>query len=561
MSAPGNPVTLGPPYDYVIITTNDIVDNSDRLEHFVYMKELNGHDVLVVTEDDIDPIVADAPNGRADKIRKWLVDNEGPLGIEYVLLIGDPDPDDPTDPADEVGDIPMKMTMYGYFSWHYRDMPTDMFYADLDGDWDLDDDGYYGEYMSSTNPESPDPTINDDYFSARWTGYIHCDFTEEYEFHTFTDGGVKVWVDGDLIIDNWDPMTEHLPTSDMQTKAMTAGDNDIVVEYKEHTGDGIMHLMWRTTAAQGDPTYLAREIIPLDHLRDETDSADGLTGRFYNNVDLTGSPDLVRPDGEVLDYSWGTGDLGPNGPENDGDVYVGRIPVYDDDYDELDSILGKMIQYETDPGDISWRESILLPVYPLTDTTPAYHYPEAILADYAIAAGFSYYRIYKEDYAPSGPTPELWPTTANAVRDEWMNGYGVVTWWTHGYETGASSVFTSGRADEGVVGLARQLDVRPDLGQESQLRLHLQQGHNTGRLASGQITCRGEETHRNRIMERAELQPVRRPRDLSVDDVPELPACRGRERTIRDGRGHGGHVRRLRLVRSRGRSARIPVGY
>ncbi len=262
MNAPGNPVTLGPPYDYVIITTNDIVDNSDRLEHFVYMKELNGHDVLVVTEDDIDPIVADPPNGRADKIRKWLVDNEGPLGIEYVLLIGDPDPDDPTDPADEVGDIPMKMTMYGYFSWQYRDMPTDMFYADLDGDWDLDDDGYYGEYMSSTNPESPDPTINDDYFSARWTGYIHCDFTEEYEFHTFTDGGVKVWVDGDLIIDNWDPMTEHLPTSDMQTKAMTAGDNDIVVEYKEHTGDGIMHLMWRTTAARATQRTLPARSSP-----------------------------------------------------------------------------------------------------------------------------------------------------------------------------------------------------------------------------------------------------------------------------------------------------------
>jgi hypothetical protein len=52
MNAPGNPVTLGPPYDYVIITTNDIVDNSERLENFIYMKELNGHDVLVVTEDD-----------------------------------------------------------------------------------------------------------------------------------------------------------------------------------------------------------------------------------------------------------------------------------------------------------------------------------------------------------------------------------------------------------------------------------------------------------------------------------------------------------------------------
>ena len=433
-------------HDYVIITTNDIVANSERLGNFVHLKELYGHDVLIVTETDFDSITGDPPNGRAERIKQWLIDNDGPLGIDYVLLIGDPDPDDPIDPADSVGDIPMKTTLPNYFSWNDGDMPTDMFYADLGGDWDLDGDGYYAEGLSSTNPESPDPVINTDYFSARWTGFVQCDFDEEYNFHTFTDGGVRLWIDGDLVIDDWDALTEHPPTNDQQTKDMTAGDHDIIVEYKEHTGDGIMQLFWMTTAAEGDPTFLDRQIIPLDHLRDETNTADGLTGRFYNNIDMSGTPDLIRLNGEELNYNWGTGDMGPGGPENDADVYVGRIPVYDGDYDQLDYILGKMILYETDPGDISWRESILLPVYPLADNTPAYQYPEAVLSDYAIAAGFSYYRIYKEDYAPSGgPTPELWPTTADNVENEWQNGYGVVTWWTHGSPTGASSVFSSDR--------------------------------------------------------------------------------------------------------------------
>jgi hypothetical protein len=441
----GEPRTVST-YDYVIITTNDIVANSERLGNFVHLKELYGHSVLIVTETDFDSITGPPPNGRAERIKQWLIDNDGPLGIDYVLLIGDPDPDNPIDPADSVGDIPMKTTMPNYFSWTYEDMPTDMFYADLGGDWDLDGDGYYAEGLSSTNPESPDPVINTDYFSARWTGLVQCDFDEEYNFHTFTDGGVRLWIDGDLVIDDWDDLTEHPRTSDQQTKDMTAGDHDIVVEYKEHTGDGIMQLMWMTTAAEGDPTFLDRQIIPLDHLRDETNTADGLTGRFYNNVDMSGTPDLVRLNGEELNYNWGTGDIGPGGPENDADVYVGRIPVYDGDYAQLDYILGKMIQYETDPGDISWRESILLPVYPLADNTPAYQYPEAVLSDYAIAAGFSYYRIYKEDYAPvGGPTPELWPTSADNVQNEWQNGYGVVTWWTHGSPTGASSVFSSDR--------------------------------------------------------------------------------------------------------------------
>jgi hypothetical protein len=437
-------------YDYVIITTNDIVANSERLENFIYLKEINGHSVLVVTEDDYGGLSAEAPNGVAEKIRKWLMDNYVSMGIDYVLLIGNPDPDDPIDPGDTVGDLPMKATMYNYFERSGREIPTDLYYGDLDTDWDLDNDGYHGESVNWDNPESPDlMLINTDYFAARWTGYVYCDFTEEYEFNTFTDGGVKLWIDGVKIIDNWDPFTEHEPTNDYALRNMTAGYHTIKIEYKEHEEDGIMRLYWRTTVSSSDPNHVGRAIVPLDHLRNETNTADGLTGRYFNNVLLVGLPNLVRPDNEEINFIWGTGDRGPGGPETDTEVYVGRIPVYDNDYEELDSILGKIIEYETDPGDISWRESILIPVWPLTETTPAYQYGEEVLNDYAIAAGFSYYRIYKEDYAPvGGPTPEEWPTSANAVEDEWKNGYGAVTWWTHGSATTASNIFSSGRAPD-----------------------------------------------------------------------------------------------------------------
>jgi hypothetical protein len=449
--SPGPPLPLlTTTYDYVIITTNDIVANSDRLGHFVYFKELIGHSVLVVTEDDFDGIAAPAPNGRAEKIRKWLQDNYVSMGIEYVLLIGNPDPDEPLDPGDSVGDIPMKATSYGYFNWDQSNIPTDMFYAELQGDWDQDGDGYHLEYVDFTNPETPDPiNVNSDYFSARWTGKVLCDFTEEYEFKTFTDGGVRLWIDGTKYIDNWDDFSEHGPESDDVLLTMTAGFHDIKVEYKEHTGDAIMRLYYRTTVSKTHPNYVGRQIIPVDHLRNEGNTSAGLTGKYFNNILLTGPPDLVRPDNEVLDYIWATGDMGPGGPQNDADVWVGRIPVYDDDYEELDSIIGKIIQYETDPGDISWRESILIPVHPLTETTPAYQYGEEVINDYAIAAGFSYYRIYADDYSSvGGPTPEEWPTSADAVEDEWKNGYGVVTWWTHGSSTSASSIFSSGRAPD-----------------------------------------------------------------------------------------------------------------
>lgn len=138
-------------YDYVIVTTNAIEANSQRLQDFVHLKELYGHNVLVITEDEYGAVTGQSPNGRAEKIRQWLIDHDGSYAIDYVLLIGDLDPDDPLDPSDHVGDIPMKMCMPNYFGYDARNCPTDYFYADLSGNWDLDGDGYFGEDFDSTS--------------------------------------------------------------------------------------------------------------------------------------------------------------------------------------------------------------------------------------------------------------------------------------------------------------------------------------------------------------------------------------------------------------------------
>jgi hypothetical protein len=432
----------GPPYEYVIITTNDIVANSDKLENFINLKELS-HDVLVVTEDDFDGLTGQAPNGRAEKIRQWLKDNYLTLGIEYVLLIGDPDPDDTLDPGDSIGDIPMKMCWPRYFSYNYRESPTDLFYADLTGNWDLDGDQIYGEDFDFVHDESPDPgNINNDFFSVRWEGSVTFDFSETYQFHTFSDGGVKLYIDGSLVIDEWDAMSEHSPSNHYGSKAMTTGNHSIILEYKEHTGDGMIQLMWKTTTSDDRK----HQTIPLDHLWNETGASAGLTGRFYNNILLSGSPDHIKPNGELINFKWGRGDQGPGGMDTGSEVFVGRIPVYSNDYDQLDDILHKIIVYETDAGDISWRESILFPMKPMDDNTPAAHLAEGIKSDISNPAGFSSYSIYDENYNP--PTPDLFPNNKSNVLNEWKNGYGFVAWVTHGSPTSGSGVFDTGLAPQ-----------------------------------------------------------------------------------------------------------------
>ncbi|ODS35919.1 MAG: hypothetical protein A7315_04965 [Candidatus Altiarchaeales archaeon WOR_SM1_79] len=435
--------TRAGPYDYVIITKNNYVDNSEMLEYFVTLKEVAGHDVLVITEDDYGGLTGQAPNETPEKIRQWLINNDISYDIDYVLLIGDPDPDDPSDPNDHVGDVPMKWCMPNYFGHDARENPTDYFYADLTGNWDLDGDEIFGECLDVNNPTSPAPMIiNSDYFSVRWTGYIECDFNEEYKFQTFSDGGVKLYIDGNLEIDNWDTLTEHPPTNDYATLTMTSGLHDIKIEYKEHDGDGIIKLFWRTTAPKGDPNFLDFQTVPLDHLWNESGTANGLTGEYYNNIYLVDPPDLVNPDGEVINFIWGTGDKGSGGPDTGADVFVGRIPIYNNNYTQLDKILEKIIKYECEAGSLAWRKSIILPMDPLWDDTPAYHLGEGIRNDYALAAGFNCFRIYEEDYSSvGGPTPELWPCNINNVKNEWKNGYGMMVWDTHGDPYGAEEVF------------------------------------------------------------------------------------------------------------------------
>jgi hypothetical protein len=151
--------TLASTADYVIITTNAIQQNCAKLADFISALETEtcGHTVKVVTEsdkhDDTHYLAGDSPDQRADNIRYWLEQNYLADGIDYVLLIGNPDPCETRyDPAVSV---PMKMC------WPMGDsdsnnVPTDMYYAELSSsDWDSDGDSRCGEFMEdfSSTPD------------------------------------------------------------------------------------------------------------------------------------------------------------------------------------------------------------------------------------------------------------------------------------------------------------------------------------------------------------------------------------------------------------------------
>ena len=72
--------------------------------------------------------------------------------------------------------------------------------------------------------------IHDNQYSVRWNGDVEAPVAGAYTFTTMSDDGVRLWVNGRKIIDNW---TLHGPKRDSsQPMTLEAGKRyDIVLEY------------------------------------------------------------------------------------------------------------------------------------------------------------------------------------------------------------------------------------------------------------------------------------------------------------------------------------------
>ena len=131
--------------NYVIITTSAIVSASTKLQAFVNHKISRGFAVEVDTEAQWGGGAGDTA---ANNIRAFLKANYVSKGIEYVLLIGNPTP--------STGNVPMKMLWPRYGALADQEAPSDYFYADLTGNWDLNGNGFFGEEVGDFGPGGVD---------------------------------------------------------------------------------------------------------------------------------------------------------------------------------------------------------------------------------------------------------------------------------------------------------------------------------------------------------------------------------------------------------------------
>jgi PKD repeat protein len=108
----------------------------------------------------------------------------------------------------------------------------------------------------------PAPEIGSDDFSVRWTGFVVAQATEDYTFHTWSDDGVRLWVNGYSLISNW---TDHGLQEDTGTIHLTAGQRyAILLEYYEHGGGADAHLEWSSPSTP-------QQVIPSQQLYPDVD--------------------------------------------------------------------------------------------------------------------------------------------------------------------------------------------------------------------------------------------------------------------------------------------------
>ena len=98
---------------------------------------------------------------------------------------------------------------------------------------------------------SPGPGVNADAFSVRWTGFVEAPSTGTFSFRTQSNDGVRVWINGALVIDHWaSHSTAYAISPDM---ALVKHQRyPITIEMYDNGGTAVSRLSWKKP---GDSAY------------------------------------------------------------------------------------------------------------------------------------------------------------------------------------------------------------------------------------------------------------------------------------------------------------------
>lgn len=115
---------------------------------------------------------------------------------------------------------------------------------------------------------APAASMGGNTFSVRWSGQLEPRHSETYTFTTYSDDGIRLWINNQLVIEHWSPHTATVKTGAI---SLVAGKRyDIRVEYYENVGSAIARLEWSSPSQP-------HEVIPPTQLYPTTTIVSALT--------------------------------------------------------------------------------------------------------------------------------------------------------------------------------------------------------------------------------------------------------------------------------------------
>ena len=100
---------------------------------------------------------------------------------------------------------------------------------------------------------NPAPGVPADDFSARWTGKLVPTIAGKYRFGAIADDGVRVYLDGKLIVEDW---TDHAPATVTGEVTLEAGKSyDVKMEYYEGKIGAVARLAWQPPVVKTGAPY------------------------------------------------------------------------------------------------------------------------------------------------------------------------------------------------------------------------------------------------------------------------------------------------------------------
>ncbi len=149
---------------------------------------------------------------------------------------------------------------------------------------------------------SPVAGVPADRFSVRWRGYWPFE-AGVYKFVAYSDDGVRIWVDGQLIVDRWVDQSGAFATGETYLKG---GDHSVEVEYYENGQRAEIRVSWELQGAFAN-----------------------WKGEYFDNTTLQGEPVLVRND-EEISFNWGAGSPHPQVPADNFSVRWSREIAFEE---------------------------------------------------------------------------------------------------------------------------------------------------------------------------------------------------------------------------------------